>query len=72
MVNFLNLTSLQSQLQSIHHGPVCAWEDNHMDIIVETDKWEAFNVLKNFSYDVPVETIEPTVQIFICMHDLCQ
>lgn len=60
-----NLTPLQSQLWAIHHGMVRAWEDNHSDIIVETDTWEAFNVLKNFPYDVPVEAIEPAIQIFV-------
>lgn len=65
----LNLTKLQNQLWAILHGLIRTFEDDHRDIIVETDNWEAFNVLKNFPYDVPGEAIEVASKIFIRLHD---
>lgn len=64
-----NLTPLQNQLWAILHGLIRAFEDNHRDIVVETDNWQAFNVLKNFPYDVPEEAVEVAVKIFIRLHD---
>lgn len=67
---FLNLTSLQNQLWVINRGLTHVFENNHKDVILETDNWEVFNVLRNFPYNVPVEAIEPSIQIVIRLHDL--
>lgn len=46
-----------------------AFEDNHRDIIVETDNHEAFLVLKNFLFDVPQEVASTAKQIMTRLHD---
>lgn len=64
-----HLTPLQNQLWSMLHGLIRGFEDNYRDIILETDIREAFNVINNFPFDVPVEAIVPATQIFIRLHD---
>lgn len=66
----LNLSPLDNQLSAIFHGMIRAFEDNYRDHIVETDNHEAFRVLKNFPYEVPMEVASAPQQIMIRLHDL--
>lgn len=68
-VSFLTLLLSRVNDEPLPHVHIKGFEDNYRNIIVVTDNWEAFNVLKIFSYNVPAEAIEPAIQIFIRIHD---
>ncbi|KAK1361345.1 hypothetical protein POM88_045819 [Heracleum sosnowskyi] len=64
-------SSLENNLNAIHHGLKKGFEDNYKEIIHETDNLDAFKVIKNLPLITPQEQEIAKIvkQIYILLHD---